>query len=105
MTINDTSTLTTLLPSTPYTLVYSLPLFFVSLLLTFAGAFLTLDRTRSFPPSYDALPAPGAFSKQKSKKFTFLLEGGVGGLSIGYAFGRTSCFPINHVYLIDNFDF
>ncbi|KAJ7176570.1 hypothetical protein C8R46DRAFT_1160522 [Mycena filopes] len=66
MAVDDSTTLTTLLPSTAYLLAYALPLLFISLLLTFAGAFLTLDRSRSIH---------------------FLLEGGVGGLAAGYAFG------------------
>jgi hypothetical protein len=77
-----------LLPSTPYVLAYSLPVLFVSVLLTFAGTFLTLDRTRTFPPRYDALP--GAYEKKSGRKVSWLLEGGVGGLGIGYAFGGTS---------------
>jgi hypothetical protein len=81
----NVSLLTTLLPSTSYVLIYSLPLLLVSLLLTFAGAFLTLDRTRSFPPY--AL-VPGAF--QSAEKRIWLLEGGVGGLSLGFALGGMS---------------
>ncbi|CAK5262256.1 unnamed protein product [Mycena citricolor] len=85
MAINDTTTLTTLLSSTPYLLAYSLPLLLLSVLSTFSGAFLTLDRTRSFPAErYGVLP--GAFESQK-RRVLFLLEGGVGGLATGYAFG------------------
>ncbi|KAJ7489469.1 hypothetical protein FB451DRAFT_1024640 [Mycena latifolia] len=84
MAVNDASTLTTLLPSSSYLLAYALPLLFLSILLTFAGAFLTLDRSRSFPPErYGVLP--GAF--EQKKRLHFLLEGGVGGLAAGYAFG------------------
>ncbi|KAJ7040825.1 hypothetical protein C8F04DRAFT_1082291 [Mycena alexandri] len=84
MAVNDSTTLTTLLPSTAYLLAYSLPLLFISLLLTFAGAFLTLDRSRSFPAErYGVLP--GAF--EQKKRIQFLLEGGVGGLAAGYVFG------------------
>ncbi|KAK7050406.1 hypothetical protein R3P38DRAFT_2864492 [Favolaschia claudopus] len=85
MASNDTlTTLTTLLPSTSYLLAYSLPLLLLSILLTFAGAFLTLDRSRSFPAErYGVLP--GAF--EQKKRILFLLEGGVGGLAAGYAFG------------------
>ncbi|KAF7368988.1 hypothetical protein MVEN_00225400 [Mycena venus] len=84
MAVNDTTTLTTLLPSTSYLLAYSLPLLLLSILLTFAGAFLTLDRSRSFPAErYGVLP--GAF--EQKKRIHFLLEGGVGGLATGYAFG------------------
>ncbi|KAJ7198794.1 hypothetical protein GGX14DRAFT_665132 [Mycena pura] len=77
MAVNDSSTLTSLLPSTPYLLAYSLPLFFLSVLLTFSGAFLTLDRTRSFPVDrYGVLP--GAF--EHKKRLHLILEGGIGGL-------------------------
>jgi hypothetical protein len=74
-----------LLPSACYLLPYALPLLLISIILTFSGAFLTLDRTRSFPPRYDAIP--GAFDTKKAKKLHWLLQGGVGGLAIGYAFG------------------
>ncbi|KAJ7103765.1 hypothetical protein C8R44DRAFT_887282 [Mycena epipterygia] len=84
MAVNDSSTLTALLPSTSYLLAYSLPLLFLSILLTFAGAFLTLDRTRSFPAErYGVLP--GAF--EQKKRIHWFLEGGVGGLAAGHAFG------------------
>jgi len=83
--MTNASLLTILLPSTPYILVYSVPLLLVSSLLAFAGAFLTLDRTRSFPP-HDAVP--GFFLS--TEKRVWLLEGGVGGLSLGYVFGRMS---------------
>lgn len=86
MTVNDQYPLTTLFPSTPYLLAYALPLFLLSLVLTFAGTFLTLDRTRSFAPHYDAVP--GAY--ERPKKFRFVLEGGAGGLIIGYLFGGKS---------------
>lgn len=81
----SSSTLDTLLNSSPYKLAYAVPLLLLSLVLTFAGAFLTLDRTKSFAPKYDALP--GAFSRPK--KIRFALEGGIGGALIGYAFGGT----------------
>jgi hypothetical protein len=74
-----------LLPSPAYVLSYSLPLLLLSIVLTFAGAFLTLDRSRSFAPRYDALP--GGFDPRGKKKFHWLLEGGVGGLASGYVFG------------------
>lgn len=83
MTANDQYPLTTLFPSTPYLLAYALPLFLLSVVLTFAGTFLTLDRTRSFAPHYDAIP--GAY--ERPKKFRFVLQGGAGGLIIGYLFG------------------
>ncbi|KAJ7206457.1 hypothetical protein C8J57DRAFT_1404318 [Mycena rebaudengoi] len=84
MAADTVSTLTSLLPTPSYLLAYALPLLFLSLILTFAGAFLTLDRTRSFPAErYGVLP--GAF--EQKKRFNWLLEGGVGGLTIGHAFG------------------
>ncbi|KAJ2926605.1 hypothetical protein H1R20_g10488, partial [Candolleomyces eurysporus] len=85
------SHLTQLVPSTPYALAYTLPLLIFSVLLLFAGSFLTLDRTRSFPPqstdpAYSSLP--GTFDlKRKKPKFTWLLGGGVGGLGFGFVFG------------------
>ena len=77
--------LLTLLPSPAYVLSYSLPLLLLSLILTFAGAFLTLDRSRSFAPRYDALP--GGFDPRDKRKFHLSLEGGIGGLASGYVFG------------------
>lgn len=81
---HQTVLLTTLLPSTTYTLAYCLPLLFASLLLTFAGAFLTLDRSRAFPPSYDSLPG-----LKLKRRLNWYLEGGIGGLVVGYVFGGT----------------
>ncbi|EDR13191.1 uncharacterized protein LACBIDRAFT_292432 [Laccaria bicolor S238N-H82] len=85
------SKLTLLLPTTPYVLAYSLPLLLLSVLLTFAGTFLTIDRSRSFTPRSDASnysSLPGAFdSPKKKRRFSWLLEGGIGGLASGYAFG------------------
>lgn len=86
MTTNDTYDLLSLLPTTSYTLVYALPLFLVSTLLTFAGCFLTLDRTRTFPSS---APAPTSRGKRPVLSWLRLLNlgGGIGGLCGGYAFG------------------
>jgi hypothetical protein len=86
-TSRSTVNLTALLPSTPYVLSYALPLFLLSILLTFAGTFLTLDRTHSFAPHYDSLP--GGYDNKTKKKIYWVLEGGVGGLSCGFLFGRT----------------
>ena len=101
------SKLTLLLPTTPYVLAYSLPLLLLSVLLTFAGTFLTIDRSRSFTPRNDASTyssLPVAFDHPKKKRrFSWLLEGGIGGLASGYAFGRMSF--LSHQYLqvyIDN---
>ena len=88
--MNSTVTLTGLLPSTAYILAYTLPLLFLSSLLTFGGAFLTLDRTRSFAPRSDVLQMPASFDVKQKKVSHFYLEGGIGGLAIGYVFGRTS---------------
>lgn len=94
----DEFPLTSLLPSTSYLLAYSIPLLLLSVVLTFAGTFLILDRTRSFAPNYDALP--GAF--KRARKFSFTLEGGVGGLAVGYAFGgmfpTSTCAIFNNAY-------
>lgn len=81
--VNSTALLTTLLPSTTYTLAYCLPLIFASLVLTFAGAFLTLDRSRAFPPHYESLPG---LAKPK-RALNWYTEGGIGGLAVGYVFG------------------
>lgn len=89
MSVN--SQLTPLLPSARYLLVYTIPLLLTSVLLTFAGTFLTLDRTRTFPPadkSYASLSAPGGLTLDKKKrKLTWILEGGLGGIAGGFAFG------------------
>lgn len=76
--------LTDLLPTNGYLLPYAFSLFFASLVLTFSGAFLTLDRTRSFAPVGDAF--------QDRQKSTFRLvasfiRGGVGGILTGFVFG------------------
>lgn len=84
----NNSKLTVLVPTTVYTLAYTLPLLLISILLIFAGSFLTLDRTRSFPPAEEYSALPGSFDpKFKKRKLNLRLEGGVGGLAIGYAFG------------------
>lgn len=99
---------TSLLPS-PYTLVYSLSLLIAALLLTFAGAFLTLDRTCTFPPHAPVESLPGQYDvedvKQSRIKAWWGLAGGVGGLAGGWVFGSelicifypfillTSCLP------------
>jgi len=80
--------LTDLLPSTSYRLAYGLPLLLLSTLLAFAGSFFTLDRTRSFRPRSDPLNVPGSFSLTKNpRRFRLYLQGGLGGLAIGYSFG------------------
>ncbi|KAI0273542.1 hypothetical protein BC834DRAFT_1038153 [Gloeopeniophorella convolvens] len=86
---NHSSTeLTDLLLSTPYRLAYALLLLVLSILLAFAGAFLTLDRTHSFHPRNNVLQAPGSFDlKKKPRRLRFYLESGVGGLATGYSFG------------------
>lgn len=94
-----TPELTDLLPSTPYRLTYALPLLVVSTLLAFAGAFLTLDRTRSFRPRRDPLLVPGSFNLTKRpRRVRFCLQGGLGGLATGYSFGGVFiCFLCNNV--------
>jgi hypothetical protein len=83
------STLSGLVSTAPHLLAYSIPLLLISILLTFAGTFLTLDRSRSFAPSYSPVPLPGGFDRPKKKlDITWLLRGGVGGLANGYIFGR-----------------
>jgi len=80
--------LTDLLSSSPYRLAYDLPLFALSLLLAFAGAFLTLDRTRSFRPRSDPLHVPGYLNlTKKSRRVHLYLQSGLGGVAIGYSFG------------------
>jgi len=80
-----------LLPATPYLLAYTLPLLLFSLVFTFAGTFLTLDRSRSFPVHgtgavYTSLPMPGSLEGFKNKRLSWVFEGGVGGLIGGYLF-------------------
>ncbi|KAI0366938.1 hypothetical protein BV20DRAFT_1045924 [Pilatotrama ljubarskyi] len=82
--------LTSLLSSSPYLLAYALPLLCFSLLLTFAGAFLTLDRTRAFAPRYDALHPAETSRIQHAEAVVrriFRLEGGIGGIAVGYVTG------------------
>ncbi|TBU27061.1 hypothetical protein BD311DRAFT_724967 [Dichomitus squalens] len=90
MSTQSLLTLASLLPSSSFLLAYTLPLFFLSLLLTFAGAFLTLDRTRAFAPRYDSLQPPEATRIQHAEvllKKVFRLEGGLGGIALGFVFG------------------
>jgi hypothetical protein len=103
-------TLSDLLPSTPYLLAYSLPLLFISLPLAFAGAFLTLDRTRVFTPRKDVGYESTISGVHKARrKLLLMMEGGIGGLAGGYLFGRTS-FPLSTEARVDpgfssSFDF
>ncbi|KAI0350347.1 hypothetical protein OH77DRAFT_1489218 [Trametes cingulata] len=90
MSTSTGTTLTSLLSSSPYLLAYGLPLLCCSLLLTFAGAFLTLDRTRAFAPRYDALHPAETTRIQHAEavvKRVFRLEGGIGGIAVGYVTG------------------
>jgi hypothetical protein len=80
----STVELTTLLPPESFLLAYALPLFTLSLILNFAGAFLTLDRTRSFSPTADAFPVTKTSRINLIRPF---FHGGVGGIIAGYAFG------------------
>ena len=76
--------LTGLLPTNGYLLPYTLSLFFASLVLTFAGAFLTLDRTRSFAPVGDSFQDR---QKSTSRLIASFIRGGVGGILTGFVFG------------------
>jgi len=76
-----------LLPS-PYHIVYASLLLAFSVPVTFAGAFLTLDRTRSFAPS-------GLFSTSNTAtKTKWRLEGGIGGLLGGWLVGGRFPCPV-----------
>lgn len=79
-----TARLTDLLPTNGFLLTYALSLFIPSLALTFAGAFLTLDRTRSFAPVGDAFQ-----DKQRSisRFIAPFFRGGMGGILTGFIFG------------------
>lgn len=66
----------------PYQLVYAIPLLVLSLPITFAAAFLTLDRTRSFTPTSVAVSTPSRGPWQ--------FQGGVGGMLGGWALGGES---------------
>jgi hypothetical protein len=90
--------LTTLLASPTATLVYAIPLLIASLALTFAGTFLTLDRSRSFSPKHDKTDkfiysSYESFEKRRNREWLWWwrLEGGVGGLAEGYVFGGEFC--------------
>ncbi|EMD39743.1 hypothetical protein CERSUDRAFT_112033 [Gelatoporia subvermispora B] len=93
MPVNTTLvSFTALLGSKSYTLAYALPLLCLSLVLTFAGAFLTLDRTRSFVPRATGMllhtDNPTKLREvETNMRRIFFLEGGVGGLATGYTFG------------------
>lgn len=94
----SSDSLSTLLPSSSYLLAYALPLLLVSLILTFFGAFLTLDRTRRFRAKNDMYVMPGSFGKETKGlrlKRMMVLEGGVGGILLGYAFGGESFLKIS----------
>ena len=75
--------LTDLLPTNAYLLPYALSLFFASLTLTFAGAFLTLDRSRSFAPVGDV---PQDRQQSTSRLIASFIRGGVGSILIGFVF-------------------
>lgn len=66
----------------PYQLAYAIPLLVFSLPITFAGAFLTLDRTRTFTPTSTGI------SKRSRGPWQF--QGGVGGMLGGWALGGES---------------
>jgi len=66
----------------PYQLVYAVPLLVLSLPITFAAAFLTLDRTRTFTPMSVAVSTPSCGP--------WRFQGGVGGMLGGWALGGES---------------
>jgi hypothetical protein len=66
----------------PYQIAYAIPLLALSLPITFAAAFLTLDRTRTFAPTSTAISTPSR------KPWEF--QGGVGGMLGGWALGGES---------------
>ncbi|KAF8648403.1 hypothetical protein AX16_006312 [Volvariella volvacea WC 439] len=82
-------TLISLLESTPKRLAYSLPLLFLSLTSAFAGTFLTLDRTRSFPSHHSNEYNNPLKNKSLWDKISswYPLQGGLGGLISGFLFG------------------
>jgi hypothetical protein len=81
-------TVSKVLPA-PYQIVYAAILLAFSAPVTFAGAFLTLDRTRSFAPSN-----LGTTTAIKKKKWR--LEGGIGGLLGGWIVGgKWSDYPFH----------
>jgi len=73
-----------LLPTNGFLLPYALSLFLASLVLTFAGAFLTLDRTRSFAPVGDLFQDR---KESTARVISSFIRGGVGGILTGFAFG------------------
>lgn len=90
--VQPSPSLIALLSKSAYLLAYALPLLFLSLIVTFSGTFLTLDRSRSFPSrsssGYTSVQAPGGLSlSTKPRKFAWYLEGGIGGLAGGFLFG------------------
>ncbi|GBE85279.1 hypothetical protein SCP_0704660 [Sparassis crispa] len=93
MPVNDTDyTLSSLFSSYRYTLAYALPLLLLSIVLTFAGAFFTVDRSHTFAPQNDVVRSPSSTNSMLKKlgirlRNIFLLEGGIGGLASGYVFG------------------
>ena len=99
------SPVTALLESSGFRLAYALPLLLSSIIITFAGTFLTLDRTRVFPSNKGQQGSyPYMFDEVNSKvkkrgkktkgretswsSWSYRLDGSVGGLLAGYLFGR-----------------
>lgn len=66
----------------PYQLVYAVPLLVLSLPITFAAAFLTLDRTRTFTPTSTTIST--------RSRGLWQFQGGVGGMLGGWALGGES---------------
>jgi hypothetical protein len=66
----------------PYQLAYAIPLLVFSLPITFAAAFLTLDRTRTFTPTSTTIST--------HSRGLWQFQGGVGGMLGGWALGGES---------------
>lgn len=93
---NSSSVTSLVETSNPFLLAYSLPLLLLSIVIAFSGTFLTLDRTRTFAPRDDrdaistSLPSAGTFNVEKKARALFRkfrLDGGLGGIAVGYVFG------------------
>lgn len=76
----------TLLPTSPFLLLYAIPLLCFSLLLTCAGTFLTLGRTRSFVSLSVRKSTSSTLPSHWTTSIAHLFRSGLGGWVIGYAF-------------------
>ncbi|KAJ3771645.1 hypothetical protein FB446DRAFT_95316 [Lentinula raphanica] len=91
---NDAPILSSLFSSSSsYLIAYAVPCFLISLVLTFGGTFLMLDRTRK-KKKKNTLTKPTTTTMTRLIQSFSELEGGIGGVMIGYAFGvHLSTFP------------